>query len=145
MAKDGGLSGWADETEEKSDKPFAVIHHVSVFEKDKLGFIWSSAHSYEEEKILSENSEFISIEDACGQLSRLLSSEKVFKVSDISLMYETDFQYKNKEAEEEGRIYQIYAHPAYQISIPDPGVIDVKSAYYQVDALTGEIAVFYIY
>ncbi|MCD8299775.1 MAG: hypothetical protein LUC41_01145, partial [Clostridiales bacterium] len=128
-----------DEDDPVSNADFAGYHWASMFCSNKLDFIWSSCHSYESAETEETNTEFISIRDACEALSNELSTEKVYQICSLELLYETEFQYENEENKEYGFVRSVYCHPVYHFTVSNPGIAGYNSLYFYVDALTGEV------
>jgi hypothetical protein len=127
------------ETDTVAPKPFGTAHRTSMFRSDQLGFIWGSCHSFESVELQETHTDFITVEEACDLLSQNLSNSHCFSVKTITLEYQTEFTYENKESARWGYVQSVYCHPVYHFVIANPQIAGYAKIYFNVDALTGEI------
>ncbi len=119
--------------------PFGTNHFVSMFQKERLGFIWSCCQSFETVETNSTYQELLSLEEACKLLGDYISKNKTFQISSIDLIYHTEFEYESEEKREWGYIQSVHATPAYHFSVSNTGLSEYKRLYFNVDAVSGEI------
>ena len=119
--------------------PFGTNHFVSMFQKERLGFIWSCCQNFETVEINHTYQKILSLEEACRLLADYISKNKTFQISTIDLIYHTEFEYESEEKREWGYIQSVHATPAYHFSVFDTGLSEYKCLYFNVDALSGEI------
>lgn len=137
LNKDSGSGTLGDTEDNPYVQPFGTTHRVSVFCHDKLGFIWSSCHSYESVNVQETNSEFLSLDDVCEYLNQYVTASNPFSIESIELIYQTEFQYENEEKRYWGYVQSVNCHPAYHFTVADPGLSGYDKIYFDVDALTG--------
>lgn len=139
--KDGGVGIEAAESDDPlANEPFGTAHKASMLRCDTLDFIWSSCHNYETQEMQETYNEFISLESAAEKLSAYLSSSASVKIESVELLYQTEFQYESVEKREYGYIESIYCHPAYHFVVGNPGLLGYEHAYFDVDAINGDIS-----
>ena len=85
-------------------EPFGTNHLVTMFEKDKLGFIWSCCQNFESVQTLNTYDKVLPLDVVCETLSNYISKDKQFQISSIELLYQTEFEYENEEKREWGYI-----------------------------------------
>lgn len=141
LNKDSGIEENIDEqTDPLAPEIFGDSHKISMFRSDQLGFIWSSCHSYENVEAQESHTEFISLDDACSILSGHISDKKEFTIESVELLYQTELQYESEEKRAQGYIQSVYCHPVYHFTVSNPKISGYTSIYFNVDALTGELA-----
>ena len=89
-------------------EPFGTNHLVTMFEKDKLGFIWSCCQNFESVQTLNTYDKVLPLDVVCKTLSNYISKDKQFQISRSSLLYQTEFEYENEEKREWGYIQSIH-------------------------------------
>jgi hypothetical protein len=119
--------------------PFGTNHFVSMFQKERLGFIWSCCQNFETVEVNHTYQKILSLEEACRLLGDYISKNKTFQISTIDLIYHTVFEYESEEKREWGYIQSVHATPAYHFSVFNTGLSEYKCLYFNVDALSGEI------
>ena len=120
-------------------EPFGTNHLVTMFEKDKLGFIWSCCQNFESVQTLNTYDKVLPLDVVCETLSNYISKDKQFQISSIELLYQTEFEYENEEKREWGYIQSIHCRPVYHFSIENTGLSEYRKMYFDVDAITGDI------
>ncbi len=119
--------------------PFGTNHFVSMFQKDRLGFIWSCCQSFETVEVNHTYQKIVSLETACKLLGDYISKNKTFQIDSVDLIYHTEFEYESEEKREWGYIQSVHATPAYHFSVSNTGLSEYKRLYFNVDAVSGEI------
>ena len=119
--------------------PFGTNHFVSMFQKDRLGFIWSCCQSFETVEVNHTYQKIVSLETACKLLGDYISKNKTFQIDSVDLIYHTEFEYESEEKREWGYIQSVHATPAYHFSVSNTGLSEYKRLYFNVDAVIGEI------
>lgn len=133
------------EQESKQDdslklEPFGSNHLVSMFQKDRLGFIWSCCESFETVKVNHTYEKLLPLEDACQMLSGSLSENEAYEISSVELIYQTKYEYEDKKNSSLGDIQAVHANPAYHFTVAKTGLAEYQSRlYFDVDAISGEI------
>lgn len=121
-------------------EPFGANHLVSMFQKDRLGFIWSCCESFETVTIHHTYQKLLSLEDACQMLSDSLSENEAYEISSVELIYQTKREYENKKGTSLSKIQSVHANPAYHFTVAKTGLAEYRSRlYFDVDAISGEI------
>ena len=119
--------------------PFGTNHFVSMFQKDRLGFIWSCCQSFETVEVNHTYQKIVSLETACKLLGDYISKNKTFQIDSVDLIYHTEFEYESEEKREWGYIQSVHATPAHHFSVSNTGLSEYKRLYFNVDAVSGEI------
>lgn len=121
-------------------EPFGANHLVSMFQKDRLGFIWSCCESFETVTTNHTYQKLLSLEDACRLLSDYISDHKAYDISSVELIYQTEYEYNNKGTVPWGNIQAVHASPAYHFTVAKTGLAQYRSRlYFDVDAISGKI------
>ena len=60
--------------------PFGTSHFVAMFQKDRLGFIWSCCQNFESVKENQAYQELLPLEEACRLLSNYISNSKPYQI-----------------------------------------------------------------
>lgn len=76
---------------------FGTNHFVSMFQKDRLGFIWSCCQNFESVSVKETYEKILPLQDVCVLLSKYVSADKEFHISSVELEYQTKFQYENEK------------------------------------------------
>lgn len=119
--------------------PFGTNHIVSMFQKDRLGYIWSCCQNFESVDVNHTYQKLLSLEEACRLLGDYISEHMTFRISSIELIYHTEFEYESEEKRKWGYIQSVHAAPAYHFSVSNAGVTGYERLYFNVDAVSGEI------
>lgn len=123
--------------------PFGTNHLVTMFQKNRLGFIWSCCQNFESVKINDECQKLLPLDEACRLLSNYISENKSFQISSIELIYRTEFEYEDVEKKELGYIRSVHASPAYHFTVEKAGFVGYNGLYFDVDAVSGEVFAMY--
>lgn len=123
-----------EDSDEESER-FGVEYVASMVENNKLNYIWSRAHSYENVEEIECYDKVLSLSSACNAASEQLSAGIKLKVERIELVYDTVFKKKG------GLIQGIEIKPVYHFVIRNPEVLGYTSIYIDVDAITGEVLI----
>ncbi|MEE0036054.1 MAG: hypothetical protein UEY44_07120 [Coprococcus sp.] len=124
--------------EEDSDEDierFGVEYVASMVENNKLNYVWSCAHSYENVEELESYDKVLSLSSACIAASQQLSTSTKLKVGRIELVYDTVFKKKD------GVIQGVEIKPIYHFVITNPDVLGYTAIYIDVDAITGQVLI----
>ncbi|MFG6383641.1 MAG: hypothetical protein K1V96_05240 [Lachnospiraceae bacterium] len=132
------------ETELENREPlepeiFATNHLVTMLQKNRLGYIWSCCQHFESVNINDTYQDLLTVEDACSLLSDYIAEDKKFQIGSIELIYQTAFEYENKEKKDKGYIQSVHANPVYHFSLFKTGFSEFGNLYFDVDAVSGEI------
>lgn len=127
------ISGKEDDDEDI--ERFGVEYVASMVENNKLNYVWSCAHSYENVEELECYDKVLSLSSACSAASWQLSTSTKLKVGRIELVYDTVFKKKD------GLIQGIEIKPIYHFVINNPDVLGYTAIYIDVDAITGEVLI----
>lgn len=127
------ISGKQDDA--KKVVRFGDEHIASMVENNKLNFIWSCAHSYENVEELECYDKIISLSEACSVASKQLSTSTKLDVGSVELVYNTEFKKKD------GVIQGVEIKPIYHFVINNPSVLGYTEIYIDVDAITGEVLI----
>lgn len=118
---------------------FGTNHFVSMFQKDRLGFIWSCCQNFESVSVKETYEKILPLQDVCELLSKYVSADKVFHISSVELEYQTKFQYENEKKRQLGYVESVQCRPSYHFSIKNTQLSEFSRLYFDVDAITGEI------
>ena len=120
-------------------QPFATNHLVTMFQKDRLGFIWGCCQNFESVSIHDTYEELLPLDEACRCLSNYISKGKKYKIASIELIYQTEFEYENEEKKYWGYIQSVHANPAYHFTLSGTGFSEFGNLYFDVNAVSGEV------
>lgn len=122
---------------------FADKHRVSVFRNDGIDYMWLCCNSYSD--ILEENTiqELYSFDKACEIVAEQLSDQKLFEISSVSMIYQTEFLFENDEYLT-GEIYGVRCTPVYHFVVGNPSISGYKTIMFDVNAITGEFDAKYL-
>ena len=118
---------------------FGTNHFVAMFQKDRLGFIWSCCQNFESASVKETYEKILPLQDVCELLSKYVSADKVFHISSVELEYQTKFQYENEKKRQLGYVESVQCRPSYHFSIKNTQLSEFSRLYFDVDAITGEI------
>ena len=118
---------------------FGTNHFVAMFQKDRLGFIWSCCQNFESASVKETYEKILPLQDVCELLSKYVSADKVFHISSVELEYQTQFQYENEKKRQLGYVQSVQCRPSYHFSIKNTELPEFSRLYFDVDAITGEI------
>ncbi len=120
-------------------EPFGTNHLVSMFQKDRLGFIWSCCQNFESVTVNHTYETLLSLDEACRLLSDYISESKTFSVDAVELIYQTAFTYENEEKAYWGYVQSVHANPAYHFTVENTGLSEYNHLYFDVDAVNGDV------
>lgn len=121
-------------------EPFGTNSFVSMFQKGRIGYIWSCRQSFEVANVNQTYQELLPLEEACRLLSNYLSENKSYEMSSVELVYQTEEEYENDAKASGGSIQSVHANPAYHFSVAKTGIAQYQGCmYFDVDAVNGEI------
>ncbi len=133
----------SEEQKENEDplqpQPFGTNHFVSMFQKDRLGFIWSCCQNFESVNVNETYQQLMPLDEACRLLSGCISENRSFGISSVELIYRTEFEYEDAEKKEQGYIQSVHASPAYHFTVEKAGFAGYNGLYFDVDAISGEV------
>lgn len=129
-----GASLVKDQAQYENEDLVQLNHIAAVFEKGKLGYVWSSAHSYETIADQEVISKMISPEDACKIVEKNLSSKKEFDIKSMELLYMTEFEYDDDRL----AVERVKIFPVYHFCDAKPSLSGYAGLYFDVNAVTGE-------
>lgn len=118
---------------------FGTNHFVSMFQKDRLGFIWSCCQNFESVSVKETYEKILPLQDVCELLSKYVLADKVFHISSVELEYQTKFQYENEKKRQLGYVESVQCRPSYHFSIKNTQLSEFSRLYFDVDAINGEI------
>lgn len=120
-------------------EPFGTNHLATMFQKDRLGFIWSCCQNFESVTVNQTYQTLLSLEEACRLLSDYISEHKTFSVDSVELIYQTAFTYESEEKASWGYIQSVHANPAYHFTVEKTGLSEYNHLYFDVDAVNGSV------
>ncbi len=119
--------------------PFGTSHFVAMFQKDRLGFIWSCCQNFESVKENQAYQELLPLEEACRLLSNYISNSKPYQIRSIELIYQTEFEYEDEDKKYWGYVQSVHANPAYHFKVVNTGMPGYNNLCFDVNAVSGEI------
>ena len=147
---------WSDVySKDSDDAEFNYIdkHTVDIMKKGSIDYIWSCAHTYDEDKIESGKryDRFVSLKSAVKLVSKEITAERIFKCSKVEMVYrpveiynelEYSFYDEVNETQVSGSrnaMKGLACHPIYLFKFTDTGLPDYPILYYGVDSTTGDV------
>lgn len=121
-------------------EPFGTNSFVSMFQKDRLGYIWSCRQSFELANVNQTYQKLLPLEEACRLLSDYLSENKTYEISSVELIYQTEEEFESVHKASDGYIQSVHASPAYHFSVAKTGIAQYQGClYFDVDAVSGKV------
>lgn len=109
-------------------------HTVSMFTKNKIGYLWSCLHSYERIAEQEELTELLSLQSACAVAEKNLTGKRKFEIKSVELLYLTELEYDKDNT----GVTKVKAYPAYHFYVANPALAGYERLYFDVNAQTGE-------
>ena len=129
--------------EEDQDIDFAVsytYHEAAMIYTDRISYIWGQ-HGYSDVET-EEETEFVSLDDACNLVSRLVSSNASLSISEVSLVYDTH-DFKGGDSRGDDFVSYIEGRLVYEFIVSNPQILGYSAVRFCVDAVTGETYTMY--
>ncbi len=118
--------------------PVGIEDIVAVIYTDRISYFWSNC-GYENGEVKTvKASDMITLEAACEIVSENLSSEKVFNIADVSLVYyvANHTSYDNPPRGDSWTDYR-EVRLTYQFTVDNPQILKYSKLTFIVDAETG--------